>query len=177
MVLGRRYPSIILMALVLTVVGIKTFAPRLFDRSIVRNESFSVKVPEGWHVKKTRTDVTVTAPETDDLTEMPVAVFSVYAEKQKGALFMEDFWPEILASLGRENGEILSTGEELIDGQASHWVLFRYYRPEIAVVSLYIADDFNRLTIIRFVGSLKKFKDYGKLFNEFKKSIRLKSFM
>ena len=122
--MGRRYPSIILIALVLTVVGIKT-----------------------------------------------------YAEKQKGALFIEDFWPEVIASLGRENGEILSTGEELIDGQGSHWVLFRYHRPEIAVVSLYIADDFNRLTIIRFVGSLKTFQDYGKLFDEFKKSIRLKGFM
>lgn len=175
--MGRRYPSIILMALVLTVVGIKTFAPRLFDRSVVRNESFSVKIPEGWDVKKTRTDVVVTAPEIDDMTQMPVAVFSIYAEKQKGAFFMEDFWPEVLDALRRENGKILSTGEELIDGQVSHWVLFRYYRPDIAVVSLYIADDFNRLTIIRFVGPLKTFKNYGKLFNEFKKSIRLKSFM
>lgn len=175
--MGRRYPPIIFIALVLAVVGIKTFAPRLFDRSIVRNESFSVKVPEGWHVKKTRTDVTVTAPETDDITEMPVAIFSIYAEKQKGALFMEDFWPEVLASMARENGEILSTGEELIDGQSAHWVLFRYHRPDIAVVSLYIADDFNRLTIIRFVGSLKTFKEYGKLFGQFKKSIRLKGFM
>ncbi len=173
----NRNPPLVLIMIVLFVVGVRTFAPQFFDRSIVKGESFSVKVPSGWHVKKDQHEVTLTANETDLVTDMPVAIFSIYAEKQKGALFMEDFFPEVLASLGHENGTILGTGAELIDGQSAQWVLFRYNKPEIAVITLYIADDYNRLTRIQYVATLKKFKEYGKLFDEFKKSIHLKGAM
>ncbi len=173
----NRNPPVLIIFIVLIVVGVRTFAPRLFDRSIVKGESFSVKVPEGWHVKKEKHEITLTAPETDPLTEMPVAIFSIYAEKQKGALFMEDLFPELLGSLQHENGEVLGSGVERIDGQTAQWILFRYNKPEIAMIVLYVADDYNRLTRIQYVAIHKKFKEYGKLFDEFKKSIKLKGAM
>ncbi len=173
----NRNPPALIILLILFVVGIRTFAPRLFDKTIVRGESFSVKAPEGWHVKKDKHEVTLTSAETDPLTEMPVAIFSIYAEKQKGALFMDDLFPEILASMQKEDGEILGTGAELIDEQTAKWILFRYNKPEIAVITLYIADDYNRLTRIQYVAIHKKFKEYGKFFDAFKKSIKLKGAM
>ncbi len=172
-----RNPPTLIIVVILIIVGAKTFAPRLFDRSIVRSESFSAKVPDGWNVKKEKFQVTLTSPETDLVSGMPVAIFSIYSEKQKGALFMEDFFPEVLESLKQENGAIMGTGAELIDGQTAKWVLFRYNYPEIAVVTLFIADDFNRLTRIQYVGTRKKFQEYGKVFSAFKKSILLKGFM
>ncbi len=173
----NRNPPVFIIILVLFVVGVRTFAPRFFDRSIVRGESFSAKIPEGWHVKKEQNEVTLTSAEKDLVTDMPVAIFSIYAQKQKGALFMEDFFPEVLDALQKENGEILSTGEQLIDGQSARWVLFRYNKPDIATVTLYIIDDYNRLTRIQYVGMIAKFEQYGEVFDEFKKSIKLKGAM
>ncbi len=173
----NRNPPTLIIFLILLVVGVRTFAPRLFDKTIVRGESFSVKAPEGWHVKKSKNEITFTSSETDSLTEMPVAIFSIYAEKQKGALFMDDLFPEIVASMERENGKILGTGAELIDGQPAKWILFRYNKPEIAIITLYIADDYNRLTRIQYVAIHKKFAQYGKFFDAFKQSIKLKGAM
>lgn len=173
----NRNPPVLIIYIVLIIVGVRTFAPRLFDRTIVRGESFSAKIPQGWSVKKDQHEITFTSAETDLVTDMPVAIFSIYAEKQKGALFMEDFFPEVIAALQKENGDILKTGDQLIDGQTAKWVLFRYNKPDIAVLTLYIVDDYNRLTRIQFVGTLKKFEKYGKVFDEFKKSIKLKGAM
>ncbi len=172
----NRNPPMIVILLVVAVVGVRTFAPRFFDRSIVKGEFFSVKTPYGWKVNKDKGkhEVTFISSETDLLTDMPYAIFSIYSEKQKGALFMEDFFPEVITSMQHENGKILETGEELIDGQKGKWILFRYNKPEIAVMTIYIADEYNRLTKIQFVGMLKKFKEYGKIFDEFKKTIKLK---
>lgn len=170
----NRYPPLLIIILILVIVGLKTFAPKLFDRQIVKGESFSARTPAGWTVKKDKHEITFISFETDIMTGMPVAIFSIYAEKQKGALFMDDLWPELLESMKRENGQIVTTGVELIDRQQAKWILFRYNQPEIAAISLYIADDFNRLTRIQFVASHKKFKEYGKVFDDFKKSIELK---
>lgn len=173
----RKSPVNTIIIVLVIAIGIKTFAPRLFDKSYVSGESFTAQAPKGWTVKKDKHEITFTSDSSDIFTGMPEAIFSIYAEKKTDALFMDDFWPELLASMQRENGKILNTGVELIGGQNARWVLFRYEEPDIAVISLYIADDYNRLTIIRFVGILSKFKEYGKLFTTFKKSIKFKGIM
>lgn len=170
-----RTPPLFLIYLALIVIGIKTFAPYLFDQSIYRGESFSVKKPAGWTMKKEKNEVTFISPEADFMTDIPYAYFSIYSEKQQGALFMEDFFPEVLSSIERDRAKILGTGDELIDGQKARWVRFRYKKPDLAVVTLYIADDFNRLTRIQYVSNPKKFAEYGKQFDEFKKTIKLKT--
>lgn len=173
----NRNPPTLLILIVLGVVAFKTFGSMVFDPSIYRGESFKVKKPEGWTMKKEKHQVTFTSPDADVFTDMPHAIFTIYAEKQKGALFMEDLFPELLDMLKKEDGDILNTGFEQVDGLEARWVLFRYNRPDIAVMSLYIADDYNRLTRIQFIGALKKFKEYGKQFEEFKASIKLKRAM
>ena len=171
---GTNPPFIMVVYIILLIMGVKTFMPKLFDKSYVKGESFSARAPEGWTTQKHKHEIIFTSAEADLMTEMPYAIFSIYAEKQKNAIFMDDFFPEMLASLKRENGKVLGTGDELIDKQKAKWVLFRYNQPDIAVMTLFIVDDYNRLTRIQFVGVGKKFKEYGKLFNEFKKSITLK---
>jgi hypothetical protein len=170
----RSSTPIFLIYAVLFIMGVKTFMPMLFDKSYVKGESFRVRIPKGWTVQKQKNEIIFTSPEADMVTEMPDAIFSIYAEKQKNAIFMDDFFPEVLASLARENGKVLSTGEELIDKQPAKWILFRYNKPNVAVMTLYIVDDYNRLTRIQYVGAGKHFKEYGKAFDDFKKSIILK---
>lgn len=175
--MASRSPSnipILIVYVILLVVGVKTFMPMLFDKSYVKGDSFTVRLPKGWTIQKQKNEIIFTSPEADLATEMPNAIFSIYAEKQKNAIFMDDFFPELLGSLRRENGKVIGTGEELIDKQIAKWVLFRYYKPDVAVMTLYIVDDYNRLTRIQYVGAGKHFKEYGKLFNEFKRSIKLK---
>ncbi len=170
----NRNPPTAIILIILLLISYKTFSPMLFDKSIYRADGFSVKKPVDWEMKKDKSEVTFIAPEKDVFSDAPVAIFAIYSEKQKGALFMDDLFPELIAAMRKENGKVLGTGEELIDGQRARWILFRYNNPEIAVISLYLADEYNRLTRIQFVGSQKKFKEYGKEFDKFKKSIKLK---
>lgn len=170
----RKSPVTTILILILFVIGVRTFMPRLFDKSVYRGDGFSVVKPKGWDMQKDKAEITFFSPEKDVYTEAPVAIFSIYSEKQTGALFMDDLFPEILGSIQKQGGKILSTGSEKIDGQPSQWVVARFDKMDIAVVTLYLADDFNRLTKIQFIGKVKKFKAYGKEFDDFKKGIRLK---
>lgn len=170
---GKKIPPA-LIYVVLLLIGFKTIVPKFFDQSTYRGDGFSVTKLKGWEMQKDKTEVSFFSPEKDVYTEAPVAVFSIYSEKQKGALFMDDFFPEVLSAVRQQGGKVLNSGEEKIDGQVARWFMARFDKMDIAVVSLYLADDFNRLTRIQYIGKVKKFKEYGKEFDQFKKTIKLK---
>lgn len=153
----------------------KLVAGRIYDPTVHRGPWYSVKIPVGWQKQVEGDEVFFRSPEKDALGN-PGAVFSIYGHQSKGALFIEDFFEEVIAALSQQRGQILQRGEIKIDNEISRWVLFRMDDPEWIIWTFYVVDDFNRLTKIQFLSKPKDFAAYRPVFEEFKDSIRIRRF-
>lgn len=163
--------KIFLLVVVLFVV--RLIAGHIYDPTVHRGRWYNVKIPEGWSKEVEDDEVFLKSPEKDYIGN-PEAIFSVYGYRSRGALFMDVFFPDVLASLSRQDGKILKTGEVKIDGLVAKWVLFRNKSPEWIIWTFYIIDDFNRLTKIQMMTKPENFDRYRPVFEKFKENFKFK---
>ena len=164
-------PVHIILALSLAFGG-RAIIQTFFDKSVHRGPWYNVNVPVGWEKTVDGEQVTFTSPEKDVFTEAPLAIFTIYAKKSTGALFIEDLMIEIIESLPKLGAELIDKGEIKIDNQISKWVLYRHKESEMVVLSFFMVDDFNRLTKLEMVTTTKKFTQYKPEFEKFKASFK-----
>lgn len=167
----------IFLLVMLVIFVVRVILPRMLDKSVHRGRWYSVKVPEGWEKKKGENEVIFICPDKDFYTEVPFAKFSIYGKQSRGALFLDDFFVDVLKSYARRDGVIFDKGEIKIDGQISKWVLFRSADPYLASLTFYSIDDWGRFTKIQYVAHPDKFQKYRPKFEEFKNSIKFKKFL
>lgn len=164
-----------ILILALVIFGARFVAGRVYDPQIYRGPWYSVRFPEGWEKQVEGDEVFFRSPEKDYLGN-PNAIFSIYGFQSRGALFLEDFFPEALAGLAKQNGKILNQGEIKIDDHISKWVLFRNEKPKWIIWTFYIVDDYNRLTKIQFLTKPDDFAKYRPIFEAFKDTIKIRGF-
>ena len=148
-------------------------APKPKNQTEERQQAIEKK--SSFHFGRRRIEeVLFISPEVDIFTETPYAMFSIYTQASKGALFLDDYFIQVQEAFAREKGRMMDKGEILIDGQVSKWLLFRYEDPPFAVMSFYVVDDFNRLTRLQLIAQRSKFNDYRKQFEAFKSTFKFK---
>ena len=151
----------------------RLFAGHLYDPTQYRGPWYSVKIPQGW-AKHVEEDEVVFQSPIKDYLGSPEAIFSIYGYQSRGALFMDLFFPDVLASLEQQDGKILQQGQIKIDDIVSSWVLFKNNEPEWIIWTFYIIDDHNRLTKVQMMVKPENFKRYRPVFEEFKNTIKFK---
>ncbi len=154
----------------------RLIAGHIYDPSIYRGPWYTVKIPLGWTAEKQEDEVLFKSPE-QGMFGSPLAVFSIYGYQSRGALFLDMFFPEVLANLQQQNVEILSQGQIKIDNQIASWVLCRNKDPEWIIWSFYVVDDYNRLTKVQFMTKPEDFKRYRPVFEQFRDTIKIKGFL
>ncbi|MDP2652861.1 MAG: hypothetical protein Q8Q08_02395 [Candidatus Omnitrophota bacterium] len=167
-------PKKMVIFFVILIVGVNILKEKMFDESVHRGGWYTVVKPVGWNERKEENEIIFESPETSVMTGMPEAIFSIYSVKATGALFLEDLFGEVMASLRQLKGKVLDKGQLKIDNQDARWVLFFHRDPDLFILTFYIADDFNRLTKIQFISTPEKFPSYRSQFEAFKNSIRFK---
>lgn len=160
--------------LVIILVGLRPFIARMTDKSVYRGPWYTVAVPKGWTTKTETDTVYFTTPDQNVLTGMPEATFSIYSYRSKGALFIENLFPDVLGTLIESQASILKKGEIKVDNQISKWVLYETQYPPLMTLSFFIVDDFNRLTRIQFMTHPNDFTKYRPAFEAFKDSLKFK---
>ncbi len=171
--MGDFKSKVILLAVFIFV--LRLIAGHIYDPTMYRGPWYRVKIPEGWKKEVKDDEVFFTSPGKDFLGN-PHAIFSIYGFQSKGALFMEDFFPEVMDGLLRQDGEVLQHGEIKVDEQISRWVLFRNHDPEWIIWTFYVIDDYNRLTKIQMMTKPDDFTQYRPIFEQFKDSIKFRGF-
>lgn len=161
--------------LAMIIFSARIIAARVYDPSIYRGPWYSARIPAGWEKKVEGDEVFFRSPDKDYLGN-PNAIFSIYGFQSRGALFLEDFFPEILQNLAQQPGKILDHGEIMIDRQISRWTLFRTEKPKWIIWTFYVVDDYNRLTKIQLMTKPEDFQKYRPVFEIFKNSIRIQGF-
>lgn len=161
--------------MVMVILLLRPLIARMTDKSIYRGPWYAVKVPQGWNSRSEDNTIYFTTPDTNILTGNPEAVFSIFSQKSKGALFIEDLFDEVQASLAKSGAIIRKKGEIKIDKQLSKWILFELQDPPAVILTFFIVDDFNRLTRIQFVSHPNDFSKYRPQFEAFKDSLKFKS--
>ncbi len=163
-----------LLLVLLIVFAVRTVVEKLYDPSVYNGPWYRVRIPEGWEKEQLDDEVRFSSPETDDLYLSPQAVFSIYGTKSEGALFAEDFFPEVLAQLAQVPGQLLDQGQLKVGGYVSYWTLFRNADPDYVLLTFYVIDDFNRLTKIQYITRPEYFPKYRSAFDAFRDSFIFK---
>lgn len=160
--------------LVIVFVALRPIINYLTDKSIYRGSWYSVKVPKGWNSKFEKNTIYFSTPDDNVLTGMPNAIFSIYAFKSTGALFLDTLFEEVMQSLMKTDGQILKKGEIMIDGQVAKWVLFQNETPPTTILTFFMVDDFNRLTKIQFITHPRDFAKYRPEFEKWRETFKFK---
>ncbi|MFP4472659.1 MAG: hypothetical protein ACLFPX_02140 [Candidatus Omnitrophota bacterium] len=161
-----------ILVLVLIIFAARAAVHNLHDPFRYKGPWYTVNRPVGWKVEEVENEVLFKSPKTRGA--VPEAIFSIYGIKPEQAIFMEDFFAEVLEQLRYQKGELLDKGQIEIDGQVSHWTLFKNRTPPLAILTFYTVDDFNRLTKIQYIAPYQTFDDYREKFDAFKDSFQFK---
>jgi len=145
-----------------------------FDPAIHRADYYTVRAPDGWTKTVEKEEVVWVCPDKELFSNMPEAIFSIYATKPKIPLFLEDVFFDAVSEVKRANGRILDKGEIKIQNALSNWVLFVNEDPKLVILTFYLIDDYNRFIRIQYISHPKAFKKYRETFEKFKSTLQLR---
>ncbi len=165
----------------LIIIVILFFARVLFahfyNPSVYSGPYYKIKIPEGWEKKEKGEEVMFLSPEKEEYTGAPQAIFSIYGYKSKGALFEEDFFPEVLDELANTPGKLIDSGDiGITEGVNGKYTLFETKDPTYVILTIYIIDEFNRLTKLQYLAKPEYHNAYLKAFYDFKGELKIKGF-
>ena len=164
--------------LILLIVAVRFFLYPPQNKNLHKGHNYSVIMPEGWEKKEAENEVIVLSPETDFMTDKPLAVFSIYAKKVEGAALLLDIaFQEFIESYRKSGWKVIKKGEIKIDEQITKWILCQPLEeesPELLLI-FFNLDDFNNMTQIQYLAKdVDAFNKYRPTFEKFKDSIKFK---
>jgi len=166
-----------LLVIVVILFTVRVLIKHFYNPSIYKGEYYKIKIPAGWEMKEKGEEVMFLSPEKDEYSGAPQAIFSIYGYKSKGALFEEDFFPEVLDELSRTPGKLIDSGSITVsEGVIAKYTLFETRDPKYVLLTIYIIDDFNRLTKLQYLAKPEFHKTYLQAFYDFKSGLKIKGF-
>lgn len=163
------------LVLAIIIFAVRLIAGHIYDPTVYRGKWYKVNIPQGWSKETEEDEVFFKSPEKDYLGN-PKAIFSIYGYQSRGALFMDLFFPDVLAGLAKQDGKILQQGQVKISDITASWTLFRNNDPKWIIWTFYVIDDHNRLTKIQMMTKPDDFDTYRPVFEQFKDTIKFKTF-
>lgn len=149
-----------------------------YNPTLYSGDYYKIKIPLGWEMKEKGEEVMFLSPEKDEYTGAPQAIFSVYGYKSRGALFEEDFFPEVLEELKLTPGKLIDKGDIAItDKVIGKYTLFETKDPMYVILTIYIIDDFNRLTKLQYLAKPEFHATYLQDFYEFKGGLKIRGLL
>ncbi len=167
-----------LMIVVVALFAVRVLIAHFCNPTVYSGPYYKIKIPTGWEMKEKGDDeVMFLSPEKDEYTGAPQAIFSIYGYKSKGALFEEDFFPEVLEELANTPGKLIDSGDiGIADDVIAKYTLFETKDPKYVLLTIYIIDDFNRLTKLQYLSKPEYHSVYLQNFYDFKAGLKIKGF-
>jgi len=140
---------------------------------------YSLRIPAGWEKisdveKDDSREVKFVTLARDLLKDRPEATISIYSNKMKQALWIEDEFPSIVKSISNAGLKILDKGDLKIHKQLTPWVLYDNAKADLFSLELYMITDTKLFVRIRYSANPKDFNKYRLSFEELKESFKLK---
>jgi len=154
-----------------------------FEAKNYKGKGYYVDIPVGWKkVKKQKgavypegVAVVMFVPKGTDLKKgEPDAYISIFTKKLTSAVWIEDEFPNILASVRSSGYQIMDKGDIKIGGEISKWMVYRDEKTPALVLEFYIITDANVFYKIQYSAHPDKFNELRKSFEELKESFKFK---
>ncbi len=167
-----------LLIIVVVLFFVRVVIKHFYNPTIYSGDYYKVKIPLGWEMKEKGEEVMFLSPEKDEYTGAPQAIFSLSGLKSKGALFEEDFFPEVLEELAHTPGKLIDNGDIAItDKVTGKYTLFETKDPVYVILTIYIIDEFNRLTKLQYLAKPEFHTTYLQDFYEFKGGLKIRGLL
>lgn len=148
-----------------------------------KGKGYYVKIPEGW--KKVRQQKGVVYPEgvevvmfvpkeTNVKSKEPDAYISIFSKKLSTPVWIQDEFPEILASIARGGNKIMDKGEIKLDDVISEWLVYHDKKADALVLEFYMVTDNNMFYKMQYLAPPDQFNQMRRSFEELKDSLRFR---
>lgn len=154
-----------------------------FEAKVYKARGYSVNVPMGWKLVKKQKGVVypegveavMFVPKEVNLEkERPFAFITIYTKKLTTPIWMEDEFPEILASIQKEGYKVMDKGQIKLDALDSHWLVYHDVKTPALVLEFYAVTDNNTFYKIQYSSSPDKFNVLRKSFEELRASFKIR---
>jgi hypothetical protein len=169
---------------IIGVIIVKSFSGSVFfEPKNHKGRGFFVRIPEGWtQVKKKKGEV---YPQGTDFVRFvprgidpdvvkPEATISIYTKKLTTPIWIEDEFPDIVASLRGSGFDVRDKGEIKVDDKISYWVVYYDRTNNLLNLEFYIVSDNNNFFKMQYSAVPDKFQHYRRSFEELKNSFKFR---
>jgi len=173
---------VLFIPMILSVSGCREFRKGRYNSSRYYMEAPYRWRPGEWYVPtimpvepdyETRT-FTLVSPEKYKGTKEPEASISLISLKLSTASWLDDIWPIIKRETMRSGFKILDSGEIVIGGQISQWMVIQSEELNVVILEFYAISDASIFYKIQYAARPEAFNKHRRSFEAAKTTLKIK---